>query len=170
MSELNPVHEPTSSPRDRRAYPLIAISAATGIFFFIYYRFLELTLSSQIITSVIVGLTLGVPLVLGYTGYPFWEGTIPGILPLLGVRLGTWIELPITYITLRNLVNSVVINTSQVLPVVAIVYIVGVGLRDRDALSERARPLAIRLAGTVLLLIAVFVAHSMGSLRVGALD
>lgn len=65
--------------------------------------------------------------------------------------------------------NSLVISTAQALPVVAIVYIVGVGLRDREALSDRARPLAIRLTATLLFLIAIFVAGGMGYLQVGEL-
>lgn len=81
MAELNPVRDPESSPRDRRAYPIIAISAATGVFFFVYYEFIPVTWSGQTLLILLTSVTLGVPLVLGYTGYSFWEGTIPGILP-----------------------------------------------------------------------------------------
>lgn len=167
--QQNSIYEPESSSRDRRVYPLIAISAATGVFFFIYYQFLHFTLSSQTIYIILASVTFGVPIVLGYTGYSFWEGTIPGILPWLGMTLAPWFELPITHLTIRNVVNSFVISTGQALPAVAILYIIGVGLRDRDALSDRARPLAIRLAVTVLFVIAVFVAGSMGYLTVRAL-
>ena len=166
MVELNPVREPTSIPRDSRAYMIISLSAAMGIFFFIQDWYLGVIISGQTIDIILVGLTLGVPLVLGYTGYSFWEGTIPGILPLLGLRLGNWFHLPFTNVTLRNLVNSFVINTTMSLPVVVIMYSIGVGLRDRDILSERVRPLAIRLAATVLLLIVVLGARHMGYLKV----
>lgn len=166
MLEQNSLYEPESSSRDRRVYPLIVISAGTGVFFFIYYEFIDFTLSNQSILVVLAGLTFGVPLLMGYTGYSFWAGTITGILPWLGIQLGPWLELPLTPVTVRNLVNSFVIDASMSLPVVAILYIVGVGLRDRDALSDRARPLAIRFAVTVLFVIAVFLAGSMGYLTV----
>lgn len=169
MAELNSVRDPVSSPRDRRAYPLIAISAATGVFFLLYHEVFHFTLSQTSILLILAGLSFGVPAVLGYTRYSFWKGTIPGILPWVGYRLGNWLNIPVTEVTLLNLVNAFIIDSTTALPVVAIMYIIGVGLRDRDALSERARPLAIRLAATILLLIAVEVALHMGYLTVAEL-
>lgn len=154
-----------SNPRNRSTYLLIALSVLTGGFLFIHWQ-LNYTLPEGPFLVVLVSLTLGVPAVMGYTGYSFSESTVTGMLPWLGLRVGGWIDPPVTLFTIENVVKMFILSAGTILPVVAVSFAFGIGLRDRDALRNQARPLAIRLVGTVLLALVVVAATEMGFLGV----
>lgn len=146
--------------------PLVALSVATGVFFFVQYE-LDYTPPGVPSMVLVAGLTLGVPLVMGYTDYSFRESTLVGLLPWLGVQVGTWSNPPIESIDVQNMANALVIFGGMALPVVAVAYVPGVGLRDRDGLADRERELAVRLAAAVLVAVAVLAATHVGVLSAG---
>jgi hypothetical protein len=154
-----------SNPRNSSTYPLIVLSVLAGGFLFIHRQF-NYTLPEAPALVVLVGLVLGVPAVMGYTGYSFVESTVTGMLPWLGLRVGVWVDPPFTLYTIENMVESFILSAGTVLPVVAVSFIIGIGLRDRDALRSQARPLAIRLAASFLLALVLVAATEMGFLSV----
>lgn len=104
---------------------------------------------------------------MGYTGYSFPESTVVGVLPWLGTQVGTWLDPPVGLVSIENMANAFLIGAGVAFPVVAIPFVVGVGLRDRDALSRRRRGLAVRLGTAVLIAIVVFTAAQLGYLSAG---
>lgn len=166
MPSQNSTRKSDSPHRSPRVYPLIVLSAATGAFFFIQY---ELKYTPPEVPSVILALalTLGAPLLMAYTRYSFLESVVVGMLPILGIRVGGWWNPPVSLLDLRNMLNATVLDVGLLLPVVTISYIVGVGLRGRDELSDRARPLAIRLGIAVLVFIIAYSLFQMNYLDVG---
>lgn len=166
MASEDPPRATEPATRDRRVYPLVALSVATGVFFFVQYE-IDYTPPKGPAVLVLVGLTLGVPLVMGYTDCSFLESTATGLLPWLGVQVGSWSNPPIEAIDVQNMSNALVISAGMALPVVAVASVVGVGLRERDTLSDRERELAVRLAATVLIAVAVLAATHAGVLSAG---
>lgn len=158
-----------SNPRNSSTYLLIALSVLAGGFLFIHWQF-NYTLPEGPALVVLVSLILGVPAVMGYTGYSFIESTVTGMFPWLGLRVGVWVDPPFTLHSIENMVESFILSAGTVLPVVAVSFIVGIGLRDRDALRSQARPLAIRLAASFLLTLVVVAATEMGFLNVDQLQ
>jgi hypothetical protein len=154
-----------SNSRNPRTYLLIGLSVVTGAFFFIQWQ-LNYTPPEGLAICALVSLVLGVPAVMGYTGYSFIESAVVGMLPWLGLRVGGWVQPPVTIFTIENMVKAFVLSAGTVLPVVALSFGFGLALRDRDALKNQARPLAFRVAATVLLLAVVVVATEMGFLEV----
>jgi hypothetical protein len=149
-----------------RIYSLIALSTAVGVFFFIQYQFNYTPPAAPGIIA-LIGLTLGAPLIMGYSGFLFSQSTVVGMLPWLGLKVGSWFEIPLQLMHVENMANALVLRLGMVLPIVSFAYTIGVLLSDRQSPYEQMRPLAVRIAAAVLVSLVILALHTQGHFSPG---
>lgn len=155
--------QPDIGVRDAYIYMLAGVSVATGGYLAVH-RFL-FVLPDQPTIGVLILLTIGVPLVMGYSGWSFLAGTGVGSLPIIGLWAGGFFW-ELTRQGIENLVTAALLGTAIALPVTGVFYLLGVAFRRDGTIRTRARPLALRMAAAITLAIALYLVVDLGGITI----
>jgi len=100
---------------------------------------------------VVIILTLSVPIIVGYNDGSFIIGVLVGILPSAGAQVSIFARYPLSMRIIESITAAALTGTALVLPLVSVLFVVGVGLRRNGTLTDQIRGYVLRIITAIIL-------------------
>lgn len=144
--------------RDGFLYALAMAATAAGAFYFLHLT-LDIDLRPIHVWPVVFGFLIGAPFLMGYSNRGFLKSTVVGILPFLGLWIGSWTWEPFTE-NLDMAAVALIHGTALTLPVATVLFLVGVALRNDGSVHDRQQELLGRILIVGFLWLALQIIYS----------
>lgn len=164
MTRLTTPQLDESRLTDGPSYLVAGLSAATGTVLATHRLLLDVQLLGALL-PLAVALVIAGPLIMGYTGHTYLAGVLTGVMPSAGAYVSVLTWPPFDARRIETMLTSALIGTGLALPLVAVLFIVGVGLRRDGSLADQKRDLIVRLFAALLVSGLILAAHDMGILQ-----